>query len=316
MTRPVIDLFRDLQRIRVFEEAVIRLFKASEFSGFLHTGIGQEAIAVGVCGTLAACDWLTATHRSHGHLIAKGVPMDVLLAEIYGKETGLCGGVAGHVHVADLSRHIVGGNGILGQNQPIAVGLALAVRLRREAAVVVSIFGDGTANEGAVHEAMNLAAVWHLPVLFVCERNEFAELSPFSAQFRIKSIAERAKAYGFEGYSIEGTDVERVAQLTERLLEAMRAGGGPALLELRVVRWHGHYEGDPQQYRDSTLSRSADPLQVLIDRHPEVLTESVRQEILSAAQVEMDGAIGFARHGAHPDPARLFGRAADAVAQS
>jgi 2-oxoisovalerate dehydrogenase E1 component len=307
----IVDLFREMQRIRVFEETVIRLFKASEFSGFLHTGIGQEAIAVGVCGSLQAEDWLTATHRSHGHLLARGVPMHLLLAEIYGKESGLCEGVAGHVHVADMTRRIVGGNGVLGQNQPIATGLALGLRLRRESAVVVSIFGDGTANEGAVHEAMNLAAIWELPVLFVCERNEFSELSPYTSQFKIKSVADRAAAYGFEGYSLEGTDVEAVGELVQRLTSKMRRGGGPALVELRVVRWHGHYEGDPQQYRDAALRPSADPLQLLTESHPELLGQEVRESILTHAREEMEAAIRFARQGSHLDPEALFARAAD-----
>jgi TPP-dependent pyruvate/acetoin dehydrogenase alpha subunit len=316
MTPKVIDLYRDMQRIRVFEEGVIKLFKASEFSGFLHTGIGQEAIAEGVCGSLRRDDWLTATHRSHGHLIAKGVPMDLLLAEIYGKECGLCGGVAGHVHVADMGRSIVGGNGILGQNQPIAVGLALGLRLRREDAVVVSIFGDGTANEGAVHEAMNLAAVWELPVLFVCERNEFAELSSFASQFKIRSIADRAPAYGFEGYSLDGTDVERVQSLIQELIVKMRNGAGPALVELRVVRWHGHYEGDTQQYRDAKLAPTADPLRLLVARHPDLLSEAVREDILARAKDEFEAAIRFARHGSYPDPNVVFGQAADVAVPS
>jgi 2-oxoisovalerate dehydrogenase E1 component len=302
----VLGLYRGMQRIRAFEEQVIKLFKAGEFSGFLHTGIGQEGVAVGVCSVLRPTDWITATHRSHGHLLAKGVPMGPLLAEIYGKTNGICGGVAGHVHMADLSRHVVGGNGVLGQNQPIAGGVALGLKLKKTDDVVVSFFGDGTANEGAVHEAMNLAAVWALPVLFLCERNEFAELSPFESQFRIKSIAERAAAYGFTGYTVDGTDVEAVRALMTRVLDVMRAGGGPALIEAKVVRWHGHYEGDAQQYRDRDLKASADPLAVLADRHPADLTASRRQEILESAVAEVSAAIEFARGGKYPSPEAVF----------
>jgi 2-oxoisovalerate dehydrogenase E1 component len=307
LNEAVVDLYQSMQRIRAFEEQVVKLFKAGEFSGFLHTGIGQEGIAVGACSILRQDDWITATHRSHGHLLAKGVPMGPLLAEIYGKTNGLCGGVAGHVHMADMSRNVVGGNGILGQNQPIAGGLALGLKLRGSDAVVVSFFGDGTANEGAVHEAMNLAAVWSLPVLFFCERNEFAELSPFTSQFRIKSIADRAAAYGFIGYSVDGTDVEAVRALMNQVVGTMRAGGGPALIEARVVRWHGHYEGDPQQYRDRDLKGSADPLGVLACRHPDDLPPNRRQSILESAVAEVAVAIQFARSGEYPRPEAVFG---------
>lgn len=314
MNAEVVELFRSMQRIRTFEEQVIKLFKAGEFSGFLHTGIGQEGVAVGVCSTLRRDDWITATHRSHGHLLAKGVPMGPLLAEIYGKTNGLCGGVAGHVHVADMARNVVGGNGVLGQNQPIAGGLGLGLKLQGSDAVVVSFFGDGTANEGAVHEAMNLAAVWSLPVLFLCERNEFAELSPYSSQFRIKSIADRAAAYGFPGYSVDGTDVEAVRTLIAEVIDRMRRGGGPALIEARVIRWHGHYEGDAQQYRDRDLKGSMDPLEVLAKRYPSDLEVSRRQSIANESLSEVGEAIQFARGGEYPTPEAVFAGAQGWVA--
>jgi TPP-dependent pyruvate/acetoin dehydrogenase alpha subunit len=310
MSGQAVDLYRAMLRIRIFEERVIELFKSGEFHGFLHTGIGQEGVAVGVCSSLRADDWITATHRSHGHLLAKGVPMGPLLAEIYGKTNGLCGGVAGHVHVADLPRNVLGGNGVLGQNQPIAVGLALGLQLSKRDSIVVSFFGDGTANEGAVHEAMNLAAVWRLPVLFLCERNEFAELSPFSSQFRIQSIADRAVAYGFRGYSVDGSDVERVRALIATVIAEMRAGGGPALIEARVVRWRGHYEGDQQQYRDASAPASPDPLTVLAERHPSILDDARRQSLRQEVLTEVGAAVEFARGGEYPQPDVVFGRPA------
>jgi 2-oxoisovalerate dehydrogenase E1 component len=310
MSDQTMDLYREMLRIRIFEERVIELFKSGEFHGFLHTGIGQEGVAVGVCSSLRADDWITATHRSHGHLLAKGVPMGPLLAEIYGKTNGLCGGVAGHVHVADLPRNVLGGNGVLGQNQPIAVGLALGLQLSKRDNVVVSFFGDGTANEGAVHEAMNLAAVWRLPVLFLCERNEFAELSPFSSQFRIQSIADRAAAYGFRGYSVDGSDVEQVRPLVGTVIAEMRAGAGPALVEARVVRWRGHYEGDQQQYRDGSAPASPDPLMVLAERHPSILDDARRQSLRQEVLAEVEAAVEFARGGEYPQPDAVFGQAA------
>lgn len=305
-TAATLDLYRSMRRIRHFEERVIELFKAGEFSGFLHTGIGQEAIAAGVVSRLRQSDYVTSTHRGHGHVLAKGVSMDALLAEIYGKVEGPNGGVAGHVHVTDLSQGLLGGNGVLGQNQPIAVGLALAKRLQGKDDVVVTFFGDGTANEGAVHEAMNLAGVWQLPVLFLCERNEWAELSPYTAHTRAASIADRAQGYGFKGYSVDGTDVEAVAALTDEIVANMRRGGGPALLETRVVRWHGHYEGDPQAYRDG-MAPSADPLDVLTQRYPALLDAETRARIDAEAEAEMAEAVTFARAGHYPEPADLFG---------
>jgi 2-oxoisovalerate dehydrogenase E1 component len=304
----LIRLYREMQRIRTFELQTTKLFKAAEFAGFLHTSVGQEAVAVGVCSQLRPSDFITATHRSHGHLLAKGLPINELLAEIYGKSNGVCGGVAGHVHVADMSRNIVGGNGILGQNQPIAAGLGLGLKMRGRDDIVVSFFGDGTANEGAVHEAMNLAAIWLLPVLFLCERNDYAELSHFSTQFRIPSIADRAPGYGFSGYRVDGWDVEAVESLVEKLIADMRKGGGPVLIEACVVRWHGHYEGDSQSYRQDAR-RSPDPLDVLAERYPEILNQAIRREIELEAQVEMDSATEFARQGEYPDPATVFNRA-------
>jgi TPP-dependent pyruvate/acetoin dehydrogenase alpha subunit len=303
----IVRFYRDMQRIRTFEMRVIDVFRAAEFAGFLHSAVGQEGVAVGACAALRKSDVITATHRSHGHLIAKGVAMDGLLAEIYGKANGLCQGVAGHVHVADLNNGVIGGNGVLGQNQPIAVGAALAIAMERRDDVVVSFFGDGTANEGAVHEAMNLAAVWQLPVIFLCERNEFAELTPYSSHFRIASIADRAKAYGFAGYSIDGSDVEAVADTVGKVVTEARAGQGPALVEARVVRWRGHYEGDPQAYRQNQ-DLSADPLEVLALRYPSVLTPELRQHIEGEAEAETEAAVAFARAGAYPDPTILFGR--------
>jgi TPP-dependent pyruvate/acetoin dehydrogenase alpha subunit len=235
--------------------------------------------------------------------------MDQLLAEIFGKSNGVCGGVAGHVHVADMSRNIVGGNGVLGQNQPIAAGLALGLQMRRRDDIVVSFFGDGTASEGAVHEAMNLAAVWSLPVLFLCERNEFAEFSDFSTQFRVSSIAERAHGYGFSGYSIDGSDVEAVEALVQKVVPDLREGHGPALIEARVVRWHGHYEGDTQAYRQD-MRRSRDPLEVLVERYPEILEQSLRMGIEAETKAEMARATEFARRGEYPDSAAVFNRSA------
>lgn len=305
-----VELYRQMQRIRVFEERVIGLFRAGEFSGFLHTAIGQEAIAVGVCSQLRGSDWITATHRSHGHLLAKGMPMRDLLAEIYGKTNGVCGGVAGHVHVADLSRNILGGNGVLGQNQPIACGLALGKKLQNADDVVVTFFGDGSANLGAIHESMNFAAVWSLPVVFLCERNEFSELSHFSSQFRIDSIATRAASYGFPGYTVDGSDILAVLDTASKAISYVREGRGPVLIEARVVRWHGHYEGDPQTYRDGGAEggRTPDPLIVLNQQCQDILTETECAAIREDALREMEDAVEFARSGVYPTLEEIYPR--------
>lgn len=287
-------LYATMVRIRTFETELIRQFKAGAFGGFLHTSIGQEAVAAGVCGQLGEADALTATHRSHGHLLARGVDMNRLAAEVFWRTDGLCGGLAGHVHMGDLAAGVVGGNGILGANQAIGVGLALARRMQGLPGVVVSFFGEGAANEGIVSESFNLAAVWGLPVLFACEANGFAQLTTGDVHSVDGDIARRAQGFGVDGVGVDGTDVEAVRDATAAALDVVRRDSRPMLVQLSCSRWDGHYEGDPNA---SGRDRSAlvDPLLVLRNRHPERLTDQVVSELEAAAATEVEEAMEFAR---------------------
>lgn len=261
----LMEMYRRMRLIRSFEERASVLYRDGEIPGFLHLSIGQEAAAVGACWPLGERDVITSTHRGHGHCIAKGLDTTAMFAELMGKETGVCQGRGGSMHIADPRKGIFGANGIVGAGLPIAVGAATAARLRGDSAVVVAFFGDGAAAQGLFHEAVNLAAVWRLPVLFFCENNRYAEFSPARAQHPAP-LADRAKSYAMDFHRADGNDVVEVADLVGDLVANLRDGGGPVMVEAETYRWHGHYEGDPERYREpGELARwkERDPLTVL-----------------------------------------------------
>lgn len=243
------ELYRRMKLIRQFEDRASRLYRDGRIPGFLHLSIGQEATAVGACWPLDDRDVITSTHRGHGHCIAKGLDIDGMFAELMGKETGTCKGRGGSMHIADPRKGIFGANGIVGAGQPIAVGAATAAQLRSAGGVVVTFFGDGAVAQGTFHESVNLAAVWNLPVLFFCENNGYSEFSAAADQHRA-TLRERAAGYGVEFHAVDGNDVLAVATLQNELVRRVRAGAGPIIVEATTYRWHGHYEGDPQSYRD------------------------------------------------------------------
>ncbi|MEA2229982.1 MAG: acetoin:2,6-dichlorophenolindophenol oxidoreductase subunit alpha [Solirubrobacteraceae bacterium] len=252
-------LHEQMVRIRRFEERVAELFAAGELPGFVHLSIGQESVAVGVIDLLRESDYITATHRGHGHIIAKGARFHPMIAELMGRATGYCRGKGGSMHIFDVGLGVLGANGILGAGQPIAVGAAFSARLQGRDDVAVTFFGEGASAQGAVHEAMNLAAVWRAPVVFVAEVNGFAELTPYEVHVPIPSLAARGAAYGIPATVVDGLDVLAVRDAAEGCIARAREGGGPSLLEVRTLRWHGHYEGDPQRYREpAELARRAD----------------------------------------------------------
>jgi pyruvate dehydrogenase E1 component alpha subunit len=299
-------LFEQMLRIRRFEERVSTLFAASELPGFVHLGIGQESVAVGVIDTLRQSDYITATHRGHGQILAKGARFAPMLAELMGKATGYCKGKGGSMHIFDVTLGVLGANGILGAGQPIAVGAALSARLRGRDDVAVTFFGEGASAQGAVHEAMNLAAVWQAPVVFVAEVNGFAELTPYETHVSVPSIAERGPAYGIPAAAVDAIDVLAVRAAAQECIARARSGGGPSLLELRTLRWHGHYEGDPQRYRDAEeLERrvTADPIAHLERR---LVAAGVAEERLAALGEaiadELERAVETARADPLPDP--------------
>ncbi|TMF92294.1 MAG: 2-oxoisovalerate dehydrogenase [Chloroflexi bacterium] len=249
-------------RIRRFEERAAELYRDGEIPGFLHLSVGQEAVATGVCSALRASDGIVSTHRGHGHCLAKGADMTAMFAELMGREGGTGHGRGGSMHIADLGAGVYGANGIVGAGMPIAAGVAEGFRQRGTDAVVAVFFGEGAVVQGAFHEALNLAALWRLPVLFVCENNGFAEFSPLDLQQPL-APHQRASAYGLSAQVIDGNDVEAVRAAAVAAVAELRAGRGPAFLEARTYRWRGHYEGDPERYRspeEVAQARAGDPL--------------------------------------------------------
>jgi len=235
--------------IRRFEEAVDELFARGLMHGTMHLSIGQEASATGACLAMQEDDLITSTHRGHGHCIAKGADLERMMAELLAKETGYCRGRGGSMHIADVSKGNLGANGIVAGGIPIAVGAALAQTMKRTNRVVLSFFGDGAANEGAFHEAVNLAAVWNLPVVFLCENNRYGMSMSTERAFKIEHISERAAGYGIPGVTIDGNDVQAVYDESALAIERARSGGGPTLIEAETYRWKGHSKSDKNLYR-------------------------------------------------------------------
>ena len=244
----LLEMYRRMLGIRGFEERVSALYRDGEVPGFVHLSIGQEAAAVGACWPLRPSDIITSTHRGHGHCLAKGLEPLGMFAELMGKDQGTNRGRGGSMHIADPTLGIFGANGIVAAGVPIAVGAATASQLRADGGVAVAFFGDGAPAQGAFHEAMNLAAVWHLPVVFFCENNGYAEFSPASTQHGA-SLERRAAGYGIPYVAVDGNDVVATAAAMEDAVDAVRSGGGPVVVEAATFRWHGHYEGDPERYR-------------------------------------------------------------------
>ena len=304
----LLRLYRTMATIRAFEERVAREFRTGEIPGFVHAYIGEEAIATGVCAQLGEHDWVTSTHRGHGHCIAKGCELPAMMAEIYGRETGLCAGRGGSMHIADFSKGMLGANAIVGGGIALATGAALAAQVNATGGVAVAFFGDGAANQGVLHECLNLAAIWRLPVLFVCENNGFAESTPAAYATSVADIAIRAAGYGIPGVVVDAQDVLAVHAAAGEAVARARAGEGPTLLEMKTLRFRGHFEGDPDRYRDDEERDAAlafDPIPSFEARLVEAGIAG--KESLAAARAgaesALDAAVEFARASAWPDPA-------------
>ena len=261
------DFLREMLLIRRFEEKVEDRFRAGELPGFLHVAIGQEAIAVGVCQAMEDVDVFASTHRAHGHTLARGTPPNEVMAELYGRNEGCSRGFGGSMHLYDVDRGNLGANAVVGGGLPQIVGAGLAFKLRGEPRVAVAFFGDGATNIGHFHESMNLAQLWNVPVVFVCENNDWAESTPRSQHMPIEDIADRAKAYGMHAVKLDGQDVQEVYKQTLKALEHARSGKGPVFMAVQTYRLAGHYIGDPQVYRDRDEARrlrgEQDPVQKL-----------------------------------------------------
>ena len=299
----LLTLYGRMALIRRAEERLSTLFADGEVPGFVHLSTGQEAVPVGICAALKDADTIASTHRGHGHALAKGMALDGFFAEIMGRASGVCAGRGGSMHVAEMRIGMLGANGIVGAGLPIALGSAFAHQVKCLPNVAVVFFGDGAMAEGALHECLNLSALWKLPLLFVCENNGWSEFSPLARQFGA-SLAALGAAFGIPHEEIDGTDVELVAVAARRLAAAARSGNGPQILECHTQRWRGHYEGDPQKYRDAgdlAQARSRDPLAVAAAR---LAAQGVSADRLQAIEGEIasriDAAVAAARGALEP----------------
>lgn len=301
------EMYRRMVRIRTFEETVSEMFRKGQMPGFLHISSGQEATAVGSCLALRPDDWIGSNHRGHGHCIAKGVDVRGMMAELFGKRTGTCKGKGGSMHIADLEIGMLGANGIVAAAIPIAVGSALAWQRLHNDRVTLCFFGEGATSEGAFHEAMNLAALLNLPIVFFCENNLYAEMTSWQVHMKLPDIAGRAAAYGIPAVSIDGNDVLAVFSAVTAAAAQARRGEGPTLIEAKTYRLHGHYEGDPESYRtreEVEESRTRDPLQrfaahLIEDRY---CTRDEIDAIQRAVTQEIEDAVAFAQESPLPNP--------------
>jgi TPP-dependent pyruvate/acetoin dehydrogenase alpha subunit len=244
-----LGMFRTMLRIRKFEHAALELYKADRLKGFMHLSVGQEAIPTGVCSTLREDDYISTTHRGHGDIIAKGATVESAMAELFGKTTGICRGRGGSLHIADLSKNILGANGIVGAGIPIAVGAALSTKYRRTDQVTVAFFGDGASMGGPIHESMNMAALWRLPLLFVRANNHYAESTPCCDHTGIPDIVRWAEGYGVKACRVDGNDVLAVREAALEAVARARQGEGPSFIECPTYRWYGHNIGDSGTWR-------------------------------------------------------------------
>jgi TPP-dependent pyruvate/acetoin dehydrogenase alpha subunit len=294
--------------IRRFEQAVEQHYRDGEIPGFVHVAIGQEAVAVGACSALERGDVITSTHRSHAHALAKGTPAREVMAELFGKEEGCSRGRGGSMHLYDVERGNLGSSAVVAGALGIATGAALAFSMRSEARVALAFFGDGATNSGIFHESMNLAQLWKLPVVFLCENNRWAESTPFTQHSPIADLTQRALAYEMKAIRADGQDVESVREATLEAVAHARSGAGPVLLVAETYRLAPHNVGDPQEYRDKAeydQTRALhDPITAL--REKLRLPEDRFAELQAEAETAVADAVEFSRHGTDPDPATLF----------
>jgi len=305
-----LELYEQMLTIRMFEEKAIELFEHNLIRGNVHPCIGQEAVSVGVCSSLRRDDYMLNTHRGHGNCIAKGADLKLMMAELLGKSTGYCKGKGGSMHIADFEGGNLGANGIVGGGIPIAVGAGISIQNRGTDQVVACFFGDGATNQGTFHESLNLAALWKLPVIFVCENNLYALSTPIREAISISRISDRAIAYGMPGMSLNGNDVIEVYTKTKEAVERARAGEGPALLDCITYRFFGHFTGDPGRgitYRskeemDEWLNRC--PIKQFKERliQEKIMTEETGKAIEANVKASIAEAVQFANESPFPSP--------------
>ena len=316
MEKPLLmEMLLRMMRIRHFEERVIQMVDRGEIVGAAHSYIGQEAVAVGACLALRDDDWMTGNHRSHGHPIAKGGDVKMAMAELLGKRTGYCKGKGGSMHLADFSIGILGESGILGSAIPTAVGAALGSKLQGNDRVAVSFFGDGASNEGAFHESINLAAIWKLPVIFLCENNQYAVTSSFKDMVASENISDRAASYSIPGVLVDGQDVLAIHEAVSQAVQRARSGQGPSLIEGRTYRYHDHSLGLGRIVRASYRSdeeveewKQRDPVDIhkALLLSQDIATQAEIDQMEEEVKKQIDEAVEFARESPYPDPSELF----------
>ena len=298
------DFLREMLLIRRFEEKVEERFRARELPGFLHVAIGQEAVAVGVCRALEEGDVIASTHRAHGHTLAKGTHPNELMAELYGKVEGCSHGYGGSMHLYDVERGNLGANAVVGGGLPAITGAALAFKLRGEPRVALAFFGDGATNIGTFHESLNLAQLWGVPAVFVCEDNHWAESTPAWQHMPIEDVADRAKAFGMRAVSVDGQDVEAVHAATVEALDHARGGKGPVFMAVETYRLSGHYIGDPQVYRPKDeakeLRETQDPIVKARERLG--LSDEEFEELDRELVQVVEESVEFSKRGTDPQP--------------
>jgi pyruvate dehydrogenase E1 component alpha subunit len=295
----LIGLLRRMWLIRAFEEKASALYAERQIVGLLHLGIGQEAVAVGACSELRTDDYVYGGHRSHGHAIAKGADINRLMAELAGRATGYCGGKGGSMHIVAKETGFITATGVVGGTIPLALGAAFAAKERKQSQVAMVFFGDGAGQAGPFHESLNIASLWQLPVIFVCENNGYAEFTPLSAHTKVERLAQHAKTYAIPASTVDGNDLFAVRAATRKAVEKCRAGKGPVFVECLTHRMRGHYEGDPAKYRELSLLaewKKQDPIARVARalKRKQAVTDKELDAIESEARDLVERAVAFA----------------------
>ena len=309
--KTMINLYETMLKIRRFEEMAVKYYAAGSIPGFVHLYIGEEAVAAGTCANLGKDDYITSTHRGHGHLIAKGGDVKLMMAELFAKKTGYCKGKGGSMHICDLSLGIIGSNGIVGAGFPIAVGAGFTAKAKGKGQVCVCFFGDGASNRGTFHESINLTSVWHLPVVYVCENNLYGISGCARDTMNIKNISVRSKSYDIPGATVEGNDPLAVMEATKKAIDRAREGKGPSIVECRTWRHRGHWEGDLDLYRDKQEHKRWLGKDPIVNFAKKILKENAATQkeldgIEAKIMLELDRAVEFAKNSPLPDPDDLF----------
>jgi pyruvate dehydrogenase E1 component alpha subunit len=301
----LLNLYKTMARIRNFELMAEKLFLEGELLGFIHLYIGEESIATGFIANLRKDDFITSTHRGHGHMIAKGADINKMMAELYGRTTGYCKGKGGSMHIADFSIGVLGANGVVGGGLPIAVGAGLGIKMKKSDQVAVAFFGDGASNTGAFHESLNFASVYKLPIIFVVENNKFASTVRTKDTTSVENISDRAVSYGIPGITIDGNDIITVYETAKEIIKRAREGGGPSLLEVKTYRIKGHFVGDPELYRNKKEVKEFwlnEPIKKFEKKLVEfkMLNEVEKKKIWEDCEKEIKEAVIFAKESPIP----------------